>query len=147
MGNKLKAYCRYASKPNEGRRGSPFRDFLQGSPTSDVIFKITKCHNFFFYLVSVKFGKVCCTKVFTFVSFLIVLVFVCFPPIGTILGKKDSIFWKKEIKRVGNRQSENFCATYFPNSTRTKLKKSCDILKTTSEVGDFAENPEKWHHL
>jgi hypothetical protein len=34
--------------------------------------------------------------------------FVCFPPIYAISGIKESIFWKKVEKMVGNRQTSKF---------------------------------------
>ena len=42
--------------------------------------------------------------------------FVCFPSIYAILGKKDQLFWKKEVKRVGNRQTQ----IYFLKTDKVK---------------------------
>ena len=64
----------------------------------------SKCHNFFLYLVSVEFGKVCLTKVFTLSVFQKNFEFVCFPPFLLSFSKKIECFLPK-ITCIGGKQT------------------------------------------
>ena len=79
------------SKPNE-RSCRFFGIFRKVSPLLTGL--SSKCHNFFFYLVSVEFGKVCSTKVFT-LSVYQKKFEIVFSTIFTLLFQKSESFLPK----------------------------------------------------
>jgi len=93
----------FMSKPNE-RSCRFFGIFWKVSPLPylpDCLQNATP----FFYLVSVDFGKVCLTKVFTLSVFQKNFEFVCFPPFLLSFSKKNMSFCQKLRVLAGNRQT------------------------------------------